>query len=147
MRDPKFVELLAEHTFCLCCCNQGSPRASLGPRVPRGLAALSEQSEKDAVTACFPFGQGQLAKKKEQDIREPSKNLKLMYPLKTRDLHLSFHCHHLSQLLTNAVQPHPALTGYIYVSPGSTDGCLLSSIRDLSYPSLLFVLPVRNEIT
>lgn len=27
------------------------------------------------------------------------------------------------------------------------DGCLLSTIKDLSYPRLLFVLPIRNEIT
>lgn len=56
MMDPKFVKLLAEHTFCLCFDNQGSCRASSGPRVPRGLAALGGQSEQDAVTAWLPFG-------------------------------------------------------------------------------------------
>lgn len=81
--DPKFAKLLVEHTFCLCFGNQCSPRVSLGPCIPGGLAALSEQREKDAVTAWFPFGQGQLTEKKEQDIRDPSKNLKLMwYPVK-----------------------------------------------------------------
>lgn len=35
---------------------------------------------------------------------------------------------------------------YVCVPPGSTDGCLLSSIRYLSYPGLPFVLPVRNDI-
>lgn len=113
--DPKFVKLLVEHTFFPCFDNQASPKASLGPCVPRGLAALTEQSEKDAVAALLPFGQGQLAKK-EQDSRDPGKNIRLMwYPVKSRDLHLSDRCHHLSLLLTNAVQPHPALTGCIYI--------------------------------
>lgn len=99
--DPKFVKLLAEHLLCLCFDNRGSPRASLGPCVPRGLAASSEQSE-NAVAAWFPFGQGQLAERKEQDLRDPSKNLKLMwYPVKTRDLHLPVQCLHLSQPLTS----------------------------------------------
>lgn len=101
MMDPKFAKLLAEHIFYLCFDNRDSPRASLGPCVPRGLAASSKQSE-NAVAARFPFSQGQLAEK-EQDLRDPSKNLKLTwYPVKTRDLHLPVHCLHLSQLLTNS---------------------------------------------
>lgn len=114
--DPKFVKLLAEHTFCLCFDNQGSCRASSGLCIPRRLAALGGESEKGAVTSWFTFGQGQLAEKKEQNIRDPSKNAKLMwYPVKARDLNLSVCCHYLSQLLTNAVWPHPALTGYIHI--------------------------------
>lgn len=102
MMDPKFVKLLAEHTFCRCSDNQASHRASWGPRAPRGLSA---HNEKDAETSLFPFGQGQLTEKKGQDIRDPIKILQLMwYPVNTRALHLSVHCHCLSQLLTSAIQ-------------------------------------------
>lgn len=77
MMDPKFVKVISEHTFCLCFDNQGLRRAPSGPCVPRELAALGEESKKDDVTAWFPFGQGQLAEK-DQDIRDPSRNPKLM---------------------------------------------------------------------
>lgn len=103
MMDPKFVKLLAEHTFCLCSGSWGSHRASWGPCAPRGHSALNEQ---DAYTLLFPSGQGQLTGKKGQDIRDLIKNLQLMwYPVNTRALNLSVHCHHLSQLLTSAARP------------------------------------------
>lgn len=103
MMDPKFVKLLAEHTFCLCSDNRGSHRASWDPCAPRGLSTHNEQ---DAETLFFPFGWGQLTEKKGQDIRDPIKNLQLLWnPVNTTALHLSVHCHHFSQLLTNASQP------------------------------------------
>lgn len=105
MMDPKSVKLLAELPFCLCSDNQGSHRASWGPcAAPRGLSALNEQ---DAETVLFPLGQGQLTeKKKKHNIRDPIKNLQLMwYPVNMRALHLSVHCHHFSQLLTNVPWP------------------------------------------
>lgn len=52
-------------------------------------------------------------------------------------------------MLLSHIQPWQGIYIYICVclQEAQMDGCLLSSIRDLSYPSLLFVLPVRNEIT
>lgn len=135
--DPKFVKLLAEHTFCLCSDNQGSHRTSWGPCAPRALFALHE---KDAETLLFPLGQGQLTEKKGQHIKGPIKYLQLMwYPVNTRVLSQS-----PVTTCPNAAQPIQPWQG-TDMHPSKHRWMSAQHHQGLELPQ--FVLPVRNEIT
>lgn len=100
MMDPKFAKLLAEHTLCLRSDNQALTELPEAHVLPGDSLPSMSRMLRFFCSLLDKVG----SEKKGQDIRDPMKKL-MWYTVNTRTLHLSVHCHHLCQLLTNAAQP------------------------------------------